>query len=101
MLTLLGLYRRFVKALMEGKKIPEGWKPTPRISGFTQKVLEFLGTGSRSWWGNFRVSVLCLVMMILYRVITKSVANGPRVRVPYVEEIVRDESGVSVMSEEF
>ena len=45
----------FVKALMDGKKIPDNWKPTPRISPFLQKILDFTGAGSKSWWGNFRV----------------------------------------------
>lgn len=44
--------------------------------------------------------------MVVYRVITTSMARGsPRVRIPYVEEIVRDEDGITVgwgeESEEF
>ncbi|GMI07190.1 hypothetical protein TrRE_jg4931 [Triparma retinervis] len=86
----------FVKALMDGKKIPSNWRPTPRISPFTQKVLSFLGAGSKSWWGNLRVSLIVLFFMVAYRVITVGMARGgPRVRVPYVEEVVRDGEGVS------
>ena len=86
----------FVKALMDGKKIPSNWRPTPRISPFTQKVLSFLGAGSKSWWGNLRVSLIVLFFMVAYRVITVGMARGgPRGRVPYVEEVVRDGEGVS------
>ncbi|GMH66041.1 hypothetical protein TL16_g04343 [Triparma laevis f. inornata] len=94
----------FVDALMEGKKVPAGFKGSPHgpVRAFVIKCLKWLSGGNTSFFGNFRNAFLIMCVILAYRGVMRGGREGGwKMKVPVVEEARRGDGGVSLEYEEF
>ena len=88
----------FVDALMEGKKLPEGFQgpPPSPVRMFIFKCLKWLSGGNTSFLGNFRNAFFIMCIILAYRAVTRGGREGGwKMKVPVVEEVKR-QGGISV-----
>mmetsp|Transcript_18241 Transcript_18241/g.37203 ORF Transcript_18241/g.37203 Transcript_18241/m.37203 type:complete len:568 (+) Transcript_18241:142-1845(+) len=85
----------FVQALLDGKKLPDDFRPEPRFGPVVTGMLKFFSGGNTSVFGNFRVAFLFVALSLAWRFISFGKQTRFSERIPIVDEVARDETGVS------